>query len=252
MNILNLPKKVALKESFEKSGNVLFRYRSFIPVLILLTTFPVIAITPDNDQTSFFNVVSVALSLAGIVLRAYTIGTTPRGTSGRNTQKQVAESLNTNGIYSLVRHPLYLGNYLMWAGLALYTYNIWYFIVISLIFWIYYERIMFAEEAYLRGKFGGAFEEWSSRVPAFIPRLKGFQPPTMSFSVKSVLRREYSGILALAAVYFVIDYFRLWIMEAPLLGWRPTSVVLVITALLALVLRNLKHHTRLLSESNRS
>ena len=34
-----------------------------------------------------------------------------KNTSGRNTHDQVADSLNTSGIYSIVRHPLYVGNF---------------------------------------------------------------------------------------------------------------------------------------------
>lgn len=243
---------MALKESFEKSGNWLFRYRSYIPVILLLTAFPVIAITPVPVCSEILTYLSVLLSLIGVGVRAYTIGTTPRGTSGRNTSKQVAETLNTSGIYSLVRHPLYLGNYLMWAGLALFTYNIWYFIVISLVFWIYYERIMFAEEAFLQGRFGEAFQNWASQVPAFFPRFDGFRPATLSFSFKSVLRREYSGILALALVYFVIDYFRLWIQGLTFLQWRASAIALLVAALAALLLRSLKHYSDLLHERDRS
>lgn len=59
----------------------------------------------------------IAVSLFGLLIRAVTIGFTPKGTSGRNTKEgQVAEVLNTKGIYSVVRHPLYLGNYFMWLG----------------------------------------------------------------------------------------------------------------------------------------
>ena len=35
-------------------------------------------------------------------------------TSGKNTAKQIAESLNTSGIYSVLRNPLYLANFLNW------------------------------------------------------------------------------------------------------------------------------------------
>ena len=59
------------------------------------------------------------LTLSGLALRAYTVCTTPKGTSGRNTARQVADHLNTKGIYSVVRHPLYLANYLIWAGILL-------------------------------------------------------------------------------------------------------------------------------------
>lgn len=195
---------------------------------------------------------SIIFVALGFLIRAYTIGTTPRGTSGRNTRQQVAETLNTSGIYSIVRHPLYLGNYLMWAGLALFTFNLWYFLIISLIFWIYYERIMFAEEMFLQRRFGNLFTEWASHVPAFFPRLGLFRSPSMPFSFKSVLRREYSGVLAVVSVYFALDYFREWIHYGNLLHARFSLYALIVALLLAVILRTLKHNTHLLDEEGRS
>ena len=52
------------------------------------------------------------------MIRIYTVGTTPAGTSGRNRDKQIAEKLNKTGVYSIIRHPLYLGNLLIWLGVA--------------------------------------------------------------------------------------------------------------------------------------
>ena len=63
-------------------------------------------------------------------------------------------TLNTSGLYSVVRHPLYLGNYLMWLGVALFSRTWWAPVIVSLVFWLYYERIMFAEEEFLRRQFG--------------------------------------------------------------------------------------------------
>ena len=48
----------------------------------------------------FIVLVAVSVSVLGMAIRAYTIGTTPHGTSGRNTDKQLAKQLNTKGIYS--------------------------------------------------------------------------------------------------------------------------------------------------------
>jgi len=149
---------MALIHSFEQSGNTLFRHRGQIPLFIFITAIPIIFLT----DTTIFNdtfyliltVFSIIVALSGFIIRAYTIGTTPKGTSGRNTREQVAESLNTKGIYSTLRHPLYLGNYLMWLGLLLFTFNAYYIIIISLFFWLYYERIMFAEERFLERKYG--------------------------------------------------------------------------------------------------
>jgi len=82
----------------------------------------------------------------GLFIRAYAVGHTPANTSGRNTKEQLADELNTTGIYSMVRHPLYLGNFFMWLGAAVLTKNGWFIVAFILLYWIYYERIMFAEE----------------------------------------------------------------------------------------------------------
>jgi len=189
--------------------------------------------------------------LLGFVIRAYTIGTTPKGTSGRNTREQVAESLNTKGIYSTLRHPLYLGNYLMWLGLLLFTFNAYYVIIISLFFWLYYERIMFAEERFLERKYGEEYLKWSAGVPAFIPAITKFQKNTISFSVKSVLRREYSGVLAMAAGYFYIDHLRNFADHRTFEPNRISTYALIASILLVLILRTLKHSGKL-NETDRS
>ena len=133
---------MAFINSFEKSGNFLFKHRGQIPVVLFILAIPVLYYTQYLILNKIFYqvliIVSVFISFVGFIIRSYTIGTTPKGTSGRNTQNQVAELLNDTGIYSIVRHPLYLGNYLMWIGIVLFTFNIYFFIVVSLAFWIYY------------------------------------------------------------------------------------------------------------------
>lgn len=246
---------MALIHSFESAGNKLFRYRGQIPLFIFITAIPVIFLT---DFSLFVDpvylvitVASIVVAALGFVIRAYTIGTTPKGTSGRNTKEQVAESLNTSGIYSMVRHPLYLGNYLMWLGLLMFTFNLYYIIIISLFFWIYYERIMFAEERFLEGKYGDEYLTWSKQVPAFIPAFSKFRKSNIPFSVKSVLRREYSGVLAMAVGYFYIDHLRYFVINQTIEPFRISTYVLAAAILLVLVLRTLKHSGKL-DETGRS
>ena len=50
----------------------------------------------------------------------------PAGTSGRNTAKQVADTLNTTGLYSLTRNPLYLGNAVIYMAIACFLQNVWF------------------------------------------------------------------------------------------------------------------------------
>ncbi|MBE0640457.1 MAG: DUF1295 domain-containing protein [Bacteroidales bacterium] len=247
---------MSLIHEFERSGNILFRYRGQIPVVFFLLAAPVVLL---SDHSLFHGVpalvltiVAVVVSLLGAFIRAYTIGTTPAGTSGRNTQQQVAEALNSTGIYSVVRHPLYLGNYLMWAGLLIFTGHFWFILVISLVYWLYYERIMFAEERFLEGKYGQAYVDWSLTAPAFFPRLKGFRKPSIRFSLKSTFRREYSGWLAMAIGFAFIDVLRTRAISGEWEWQRNSVFVMIAFALVALLLRTLKHNTRLLHVEGRS
>lgn len=247
---------MALIHSLEDEGNWLFKRRGFIPLVLFVLAIPAVYFTDYASMTSsfttFINYLAAICSITGFAIRAYTIGTTPRGTSGRNTDKQVAEQLNTSGIYSVVRHPLYLGNYLMWIGIVLFTKNFSFTIIVSLLYWIYYERIMFAEERFLEKKFGDSYLEWSKKAPAFVPNISTFRKSDVSFSMKSVLRREYSGVLAtvIGFVYveMLIGYFQWNVFH---IGEK-FLMALAVAAIAALVLRSLKHYTKVLSEEGRS
>lgn len=95
---------------------------------MFILAIPVVYFTDTSGLTvqtkTILTGLAIFLSVLGFWIRSVAIATTPKGTSGRNTKEgQVAESLNTTGIYSMIRHPLYLGNYLMWIGIVLFTYN---------------------------------------------------------------------------------------------------------------------------------
>jgi len=247
---------MALIHSFEKSGNWLFRYRGQLPIVLFLIAIPVIwrssAKGYNADVLFVINIAAIIISFAGLVVRAIAIGTTPKGTSGRNTKGQVAESLNTTGIYSCLRHPLYLGNYLMWTGIVIFTYSPAFVIIISLAFWLYYERIMFAEERFLEKKFGDVYMKWSVGVPAFIPSFRNYLHGEVPFSFKSALRREYSGVLATVFGFAFVDNLRVLFQRETFEPGRLSNYLLVLASVLILVLRSLKHHTALLNEEGRS
>jgi hypothetical protein len=152
----------------------------------------------------------------------------------------------------MVRHPLYLGNYLMWIGIVIFTFNFWFFIAVTLAFWLYYERIMFAEERFLERKFGQSYLDWTQKVPAFLPSSKNKIKNELPFSFKSILRREYSGILATVFGFFFVDQLRYYFAYHEILLFRISFYALLGAALLALLLRSLKHYTGILNEAGRS
>lgn len=198
----------------ERVGAWLFRWRSYVPLALLpLVGAAFVGFRYPRGSWALhegWEVGCLAVSLLGLAVRALTVGHAPAGTSGRNTAEgQVADVLNTTGVYALVRHPLYLGNYLMWLGVVLLPRSGWLVLTVSLAYWGYYERIMLAEEVFLRARFGAAFERWAAATPAVLPRLgrlrRDWRSPTLPFSARTVLRREYSGVLAVALLFAAAD-----------------------------------------------
>jgi protein-S-isoprenylcysteine O-methyltransferase Ste14 len=202
---------MALQEELESQGNFLFKYRGYLPLLILVAGIYVFINSEKQDmwqrgEDSYHNLGCLIIGIIGIFIRAYTVGHTPKNTSGRNTSEgQIADELNTTGIYSTVRHPLYLGNYFMWLGVTMLTQNLWFCVAFTLLYWVYYERIMFAEEQFLRRKFSDVYTNWSSKIPAFIPSFAQWVAPRYPFSWKKVIRNEKAGILYLFLLFFLFD-----------------------------------------------
>jgi protein-S-isoprenylcysteine O-methyltransferase Ste14 len=200
---------MALHEEWNRLGTKLFAWRSYLPLPALLLVFPCMRYIPDSGLRSsyvfYWKLFCMAVSFFGLGIRILTIGHTPEGTSGRNTAGQVAEALNTTGIYSQLRHPLYLGNFFIWLGISLFCGLWWLTVILGLMFWIYYERIMYAEEQFLSEKYGEAFHVWADHTPAFIPKFRRWRRAQLSFSIKNVLKREYSGFFGIIFTFVVLE-----------------------------------------------
>lgn len=250
---------MALTEEFEKTGNWLFRWRSFLPLVLYVLAATVICADADSHQPLFtmqWAGICLVIAMIGQIIRSITIGYTPKGTSGRNTKMgQVAEVLNTKGIYSTVRHPLYLGNFFMWLGIIMYVGNQWFTAICILLFWLYYERIMLAEEQFLRRKFGAQYEKWSETIPPFIPSLSKYKSSGVSFSLRNVLKREYSGFFAVFLSFALLDALKNYI-HLGFTQWQDAItpfwwILLLINFPLFLLLRFLKKKTKILDVEGR-
>lgn len=202
---------MALREDLEKQGAWLFKWRSYLPLLfiplfvIALRDFEFIERIFGSKIGDFWESIAVIVSFLGLLIRCFTLGYVPRGTSGRNTQSQAAEMLNTTGMYSITRNPLYLGNFVIIFGVTLFIHVWWLALIVWIGFWLYYERIIFAEEEFLRRKFSREFTAWAQRTPMVIPHFKNWRKPDLQFSFKTVLRREFSTYFAIVAVYFFLE-----------------------------------------------
>ena len=93
-----------IADSIARQGSWFFRWRSYVllgfaPMVLLVVT------QPEPIETSFgqladtlFETACIGLAFLGLAIRAHVVGHVPAGTSGRNTAKQVADTLNTTGL----------------------------------------------------------------------------------------------------------------------------------------------------------
>jgi protein-S-isoprenylcysteine O-methyltransferase Ste14 len=244
-----------LREEFSKTGDFLFRWRSYLPLLmivIILLTMPYFQYPGHSEKLDdVWEILCMFISCLGIGVRVFTIGYAPKGTSGTNTRGQVADVLNTTGMYSIVRNPLYLGNFVIWFGISMFFRLWWFSLIVTLIFWVYYERIVFAEEEYLREKFGESYLMWAQKTPLFIPNIRNWRCPEITFSFRKALKNEYKSFFAMIVSYIVLeivgDVFAKHRLELDGM-WL---IILSVTSMFYIVTRILKKKTRVLDVGGR-
>jgi protein-S-isoprenylcysteine O-methyltransferase Ste14 len=93
------------------------------------------------------------------------IGVISRTRSGRLGR------LVTEGPFSLVRNPLYVGNLLLWTGFTVWSGKLWLLAVAWTLFLLQYSAIIRFEETLLRQRFGDEYTAYMARVPRWWPRL---------------------------------------------------------------------------------
>jgi len=116
------------------------------------------------------------------------------------------EQLATTGAYSLVRHPLYLGNFLILAGFTLASGNWIVALVVALFFLFYYPAAIRYEDSKLEGIFNDDWRAWSGTIPAMFPtRLKWQSNTEAEWNTRQSLIRNgeliYSLYMAGCAIW---------------------------------------------------
>jgi protein-S-isoprenylcysteine O-methyltransferase Ste14 len=248
---------MSLREEIEKQGNWLFRHRSYLPLLAIplcigiLRYSRVLECIIGDRATDYWESLAICVSFLGLGIRCFTVGYVPRGTSGRSTKSQFAESLNITGMYSIVRNPLYLGNFIIVLGITLFIQIWWFALIVWVGFWIYYELIVFAEEEFLRRKFGTLFIEWASKTPAFFPRFRNWKSPNLPFSLKKVIKKEFSTFFSIVSTFFFLELATNLFLEKKLKVRSSWLLFYIISLFIYLTCLILKKKTKLLNVTDR-
>ena len=139
----------------------------------------------------------------------------------------------------------------MGLGVSLFPFVWWLPMIYTLAFALYYERIMAAEEDFLRSKFGEDFENWSEITPGFFPDFSKWDSPELKISFKNILRREYSSLFALIFSFTVLDLIGNYLVIQKLYVVPMWNVLFWTTFAAYLILRFLKRHSNFLDVKGR-
>jgi len=195
----------------KKLGTFFFKTRSYTPVPFLFLFIFFSAPTPATLA------VGAALMMTGEIIRFWGVGYAGFVTRTRNVG---ASSLVTSGPFSLVRNPLYLGNFVLSLGacVALNALMPWALFCFVLLFFVQYFFIIQLEEETLEHTFGEPYRDYKSSVPRFFPGLNRYQKPSEhKFDGRMSLKSERNTFASIFIILLVGAAF--WIWDAPLLQW---------------------------------
>ena len=142
---------MALREEFETSGQWLFRWRSYLPlisVIIFILAIVEVAVSGSAAMAFVDLWICLAVALFGLAIRGFTIGHTPKGHIGAQHQNASCRHAEHNRHLFDCQKPTLRRQLFYGAGRRAVS-GLWYLVLIySFVFWLYYERIIFAEEAF--------------------------------------------------------------------------------------------------------
>lgn len=193
-------------------GNFLFRHRNWLFPVFIVAVFalarPPALIDGSPRGEHVKDAIAIGLVAIGLAVRASVIGFAYIKRGGLK-KKVYAANLVTEGMFGVVRNPLYVGNLLVYAGVFVMHGDPLVMTIGIVAFLFAYQCIVRAEEAYLRDKFGPGYDDYCADVPRWFPRLSRFKAATegMRFNMQRVILNDYTTIanavmmLALTEIY---------------------------------------------------
>ncbi|MFH1784207.1 MAG: isoprenylcysteine carboxylmethyltransferase family protein [bacterium] len=156
--------------------------------------FAVLFVIFAEPPSVLFFVIGLEIVIFGEAVRIWASGYVKKG-----------EALAVNGPYGYVRHPLYLGSFLVGTGFCVAAQSINLFILFLVLFGLVYRYAAAHEEKSLQQKFGVEFVEYKESVPFFLPAFSPYSTNILSkFGWDQVMDnkeyRSWYGILIITAI----------------------------------------------------
>lgn len=190
-----------------KIGNFLYRHRSFTPIPIIIVVFIIFKPIDLAEKNIIINLVGFLISLSGEIIRILSVGYAHTGTSGREPYLR-ADNLNINGIYSIVRNPLYIGNFIVFTGLVTIFSNIIVVLIFGIFFILQYYFVILAEENFLKDKYGKEYENYCNGVKRIIPTFSSYKKNQNLLNLKKIIFKENDSIFNMMLMFVLLLLYK--------------------------------------------
>lgn len=189
-------------------GHFVFRYRDYLAPLLLFAGIGLTTPRPFLNSVHtdiWLDALGVGLALCGQSLRVAVIGLAYIQRGGKN-KEIAADRLVSEGFFAHSRNPLYLGNFLLIAGLSMIWNAPALYLAVCCLAGVSLFSMVLAEEDFLRRKFGSEFDAYCARVNRFVPRLTGLRATLAGFQFdwKRVVRKEYGTTFTWVSMAIVL------------------------------------------------
>ena len=159
--------------STDRLGISEMSYRLFYNILAIVTLLPLVYFGFYKNDLQIFkknlytDIFGFLVFLIGLVVMILIIKKYFAQMSGTSTE--IKDELHIEGLHKYVRHPLYLGTFLLLIGLLLYRpqLNVLISTIVIILYTIFATRW---EEKKLLIKFGAKYTEYCASTPRIIPR----------------------------------------------------------------------------------
>lgn len=191
-----------------KLGEFFFKLRDYTPI-----PFIIYMLVYGGDTMSFNTlVIGTCCIILGELIRIF--GVAYIGGVSRTRTFSTGQKLITGGPFSHVRNPLYIGNLFLSGGLAIFAnVGVVFNLVFFTFFFIQYIPIIHWEENNLRNNFGKDFDEYTQKVPRWIPALspKYQDQEVIRGEYKAAIKSERSTLISAIVLYGLILWRSGWL-----------------------------------------
>jgi len=143
----------------------------YIPPPLIYMAFFVLSFLPQrlyplDDRALHESVVKAFGTLLFLICLLLSVSALRRFLLTKNTLVTIrpARSLETSGIYSLTRNPMYLSLVFLYSGLGIFIGNWWTLILLPVLIGVVQLYVINKEEQYLQDAFGQEYQSYKNTV----------------------------------------------------------------------------------------